>query len=118
MELIEHPVQDQPALVLIPGFQISCMFFGGGVLEPHNHTIYSTRLTPPIISVTANGHMIYWLGMELRALVPHADLGSTGRFVLDCEDNCENGHSARLDADTKDTLQTSEIIKLVIYIIL
>lgn len=32
-ELIEHPVQDQPSLVLISRFQISCMFFGGGVLE-------------------------------------------------------------------------------------
>lgn len=60
-------------------------FWRGSVGEPHNHTADSTRLIPSIISVRANGDVIYWLDIEVGALVQDTDLESIGCFVLDCE---------------------------------
>lgn len=65
------------------------LVFGWGSLGEAlrgNHTVDTNRLIPSIISLRASADIIYWLDIELMALIQDTDLDLIPYFALDCED--------------------------------
>lgn len=60
--------------------------FSRGSPATPSPTVDADRLIPSIISLKANADVIYWLDIELMALIQDTDLDLVAYFVLDCED--------------------------------